>query len=747
MSSKPKGTRSSPRKQGASTHAVEPSAPVASAVDASVLDTDLAAAVASLGVATPAKKVKKPPAKTPVKKDLAESTVSRLLTSAITPTTPAPKKGKNINKVINSPMRVDGETTSAPAALELPASVPSAIPAPAAVALKKAKKSQRRSLQRKKPCETLSFCAFHWLTFDGEGIGEVKQTIPATPSKKRRAPASPPQGSKVSPSLESPTKKKRAAKAVAEPVTPLRSDAASTARAFVTSKVAEAAIAAVQVKKGKAGTKNKPVTAKVEQVQPVPVQPQPEIDDSLLYDDDNEAVESAEGSGEDDDEDQDNEEDYDDDDGAVNDGTFSSDGVEVEEDEDNDEDGDFIVDDSHAASDDEDFEASDENQESADDVPEAVNEQEEDVESDGGDDGETMKALPSQTGKAAAAKPMVYATDHSLFVVKKLPKVCEVYDPDLHDPVLASRNFYANRPKLLKGVWKPDNASKPLGFPIPSVIPSFLKKMNVEGKSSRKVVTVAVALNKYRVATFAMAGLVGRCHLWVPSPRPPRAKFHAKDVDLTMCANEFEYTESAICMALNTNEVELPMYQGAVTFSTSTTLIDEGVEDDSDGANLASVEGLLNKKNSGPAASEARPLRFVDTVPIYDGRYTAIDYNADIDKIASILPEWDGEIPKNSAAIVGSIFQTPKSANMCPKLHPLIQWVVVIGTRHQLAGLPQHGSGTPCQKTGTAGAGLAQKGKAECFQLAGTRSRLDYGDDPLYNMQKTAPQKSNPLKR
>ncbi|KAH6874520.1 hypothetical protein BKA70DRAFT_1240500 [Coprinopsis sp. MPI-PUGE-AT-0042] len=99
-------------------------------------------------------------------------------------------------------------------------------------------------------------------------------------------------------------------------------------------------------------------------------------------------------------------------------------------------------------------------------------------------------------------------------------------------------------------------------------------------------------------------------------------------------ANDFEYTESAAYMAFEVDELEVPMHRGAVAFSTSTPPI-------------------------GEAPILRRSLR----------RHRLPHHINDLNGV----PDWGGKSPRILLPSPGAIVETPKAANMHPKLHPLIQ--------------------------------------------------------------------------
>ncbi|KAH6869041.1 hypothetical protein BKA70DRAFT_1242641 [Coprinopsis sp. MPI-PUGE-AT-0042] len=110
------------------------------------------------------------------------------------------------------------------------------------------------------------------------------------------------------------------------------------------------------------------------------------------------------------------------------------------------------------------------------------------------------------------------------------------------------------------------------------------------------------------------------------------------------------------------DELEVPMHRGAVAFSTSTPPIGEGAIE---------LSPILSKSTQ----QEEQPLVPSSNACRNGSHFTAVATSPSTTHTTSttsmvFLTGW--QITKNSAAIAGAIVETPKAANMHPKLHPYI---------------------------------------------------------------------------
>lgn len=69
------------------------------------------------------------------------------------------------------------------------------------------------------------------------------------------------------------------------------------------------------------------------------------------------------------------------------------------------------------------------------------------------------------------------------------------------------------------------------------------------------------------------------------------------------------------------------------------------------------------------------------SVPVYDGRGKSFNFDKDVDRLPSILPTFDGEVPAGSFAVVAYSASTYKGTKKDQvNLSCNVQWVLVLGT-------------------------------------------------------------------
>jgi hypothetical protein len=74
---------------------------------------------------------------------------------------------------------------------------------------------------------------------------------------------------------------------------------------------------------------------------------------------------------------------------------------------------------------------------------------------------------------------------------------------------------------------------------------------NVAGKADLREDTVYAAPNTFKTGVIMMLGPTMRTDLQGPSPHPPKALYHAQDIDVLPCSSDFETIEAYTCMALS----------------------------------------------------------------------------------------------------------------------------------------------------------------------------------------------------
>ncbi|KAF9051702.1 hypothetical protein BJ165DRAFT_1524611 [Panaeolus papilionaceus] len=298
----------------------------------------------------------------------------------------------------------------------------------------------------------------------------------------------------------------------------------------------------------------------------------------------------------------------------------------------------------------------------------------------------------------------------SLRLCPPLPPICEVNDPQLHDPLLAQT--YAGLVNLKKGrfsswssnigrgqvvfstwVTKTPNMNPNTAFSILTLTqngrfinPSRLSPLEVQLREVR--VNNNLRYNVYRGDVPAIALSCG--YLWdsfLTAPKP--IGLSQKMVSVVLHKQEWERLVAFCCMIFNVDVIAAQVAQSALQFSTrsdwdpnvvqgqASTATPSPSQNSDDHMFTHSPSSATLTAAPSARSSESMALSANANIPIYDARDTNFNFQNDINELHR-LPLWDGEIPRGSFVVVGYTLAA-YFPNQKWNLATNVRWVVVVG--------------------------------------------------------------------
>ncbi|KAH9474154.1 hypothetical protein JR316_0013557 [Psilocybe cubensis] len=311
--------------------------------------------------------------------------------------------------------------------------------------------------------------------------------------------------------------------------------------------------------------------------------------------------------------------------------------------------------------------------------------------------------------------------DTMRFSVKHLPKKCEVTKTDLQDSLLEST--YVDLPNLQHGIlkqWNSPNVMAPVDCVSFSLCGENFPEMNFENaydavtfvrnknfinpsRVSPLDVSILYMGNDRKRATLQCNSVPAIClsailtrdsYLLEPISKGLCNKFLSGH----MMHQEWERFAGFACMAFGHQVMVASIRDKAITFGTMGTLTQIAERESISPSKPPRTPGILSgqkdaKLQGGSRKALKSSTRFktmmdsTDTIPIYDSRNHAFNFNTDLDRLDELLPRWRrGEIPPNSFVMVAytmTQYEKERSFHLCTN----IQYAVVFGTEHDTSDI------------------------------------------------------------